>query len=133
MVKTSRCLLHLALLLLATPFPALTLAQQVPTDPTSTHIFPAGARRGTTVKVRVGGECLPPLTRFKMEGPGLKALSAAATGSSATWSGSTQAVTPINIKEISKRIKRMGEFGIPRPIITVENWLDKDKRIPLKP
>jgi len=36
-------------------------AQQVPTDPTSTHIFPAGGRRGSIVNVRVGGECLPPL------------------------------------------------------------------------
>ena len=27
-------------------------AQQVPTEPTSTHIFPAGGRRGTVVPVR---------------------------------------------------------------------------------
>lgn len=47
-------------------------AQQVATDPTSTHIFPGGARRGTTTKVRMGGECLPPRTRFLMEGDGVK-------------------------------------------------------------
>ena len=47
------------------------VAQQVPTDPTSTHIFPAGGRRGTTVDVRVGGECLPPGTRFRVFGQGV--------------------------------------------------------------
>jgi hypothetical protein len=52
---------------------APALAQQVATDPASTHIFPAGGRRGTTVNVRVGGECLPPLTKFRIEGRGLKA------------------------------------------------------------
>ena len=58
-------------------------AQQVPTDPTSTHIFPAGGRRGTTVEVRVGGECLPPGTRFRGFGQGLTVpavLGEAATG-----------------------------------------------------
>lgn len=46
-------------------------AQQVPSDPTSSHIFPAGGQRGTKVAVRVGGECLPPLTRFRIFGDGL--------------------------------------------------------------
>ena len=46
-------------------------AQQVPSDPTSSHIFPAGGQRGTKVAVRVGGECLPPLTRFRVFGEGL--------------------------------------------------------------
>jgi hypothetical protein len=46
-------------------------AQQVPSDPTSSHIFPAGGQRGTKVAVRVGGECLPPLTRFRIFGEGL--------------------------------------------------------------
>ena len=41
--------------------------------PTSTHIFPAGARRGTTVKVRVGTECAPPGTRFSIFGKGVQA------------------------------------------------------------
>ena len=53
--------------------PTLASAQQVATDPTSSHIFPAGGRRGSVVNVRVGGECLPPQTRFRIEGPGLKA------------------------------------------------------------
>ena len=48
-------------------------AQQVPSDPTSSHIFPAGGQRGTKVAVRVGGECLPPLTRFRIFGAGLSA------------------------------------------------------------
>ena len=43
-------------------------AQQVPTEPASTHIFPAGGRRGTVVPVRVGGEFLPPYTRFRLVG-----------------------------------------------------------------
>ena len=51
----------------------LAMAQQVPTDPTSTHIFPAGGRRGTQVNVRVGGECLPPGTRFRFFGDGVSA------------------------------------------------------------
>ena len=58
-------------------------AQQVPTDPTSTHIFPAGGRRGTKVDVRVGGECLPPGTRFRLFGEGVLApweLGSPATG-----------------------------------------------------
>lgn len=48
-------------------------AQQVPTDPTSTHIFPAGGRRGTKVEVNVGGECLPPSTRIRLFGEGVSA------------------------------------------------------------
>jgi len=40
-------------------------------SPSSTHIFPAGARRGTTVKVRVGAECIPPGTDFVMRGEGI--------------------------------------------------------------
>ncbi len=53
--------------------PNVILGQQVATDPASTHIFPAGGRRGTVVKVRVGGECLPPLTRMRVAGDGLAA------------------------------------------------------------
>ncbi len=49
----------------------LALAQQVTTEPASTHIFPAGGRRGTRVDVRVGGECLPPKTRFRIFGDGV--------------------------------------------------------------
>ena len=56
-------------ILAATAVPAF--AQQVPTDPTSTHIFPAGGRRGTVVPVRVGGECLAPYSRFKLLGEGV--------------------------------------------------------------
>lgn len=52
---------------------APVMAQQVPTDPASTHVFPAGGRRGTTVAVRVGGECLSPYTRFTVLGRGVSA------------------------------------------------------------
>lgn len=48
-------------------------AQQVPSDPSSSHIFPAGGQRGTRVAVRVGGECLPPYTRFRLYGEGVTA------------------------------------------------------------
>ncbi len=63
---------------LATPFLMLTClaslanAQQVPVDPASTHIFPAGGQRGTVVQVHVGGECLPPQTQFRTWGEGIK-------------------------------------------------------------
>ncbi|MBI5761146.1 MAG: hypothetical protein HZA46_21690 [Planctomycetales bacterium] len=53
--------------------PTSVRAQQVPTDPTSTHIFPAGGRRGTSVPVRVGGECLPPRTHWQLFGEGVTA------------------------------------------------------------
>src|SRR5262249_6605754 len=43
-------------------------------EPTSTHIFPAGGRRGTVVPVRVGAECLPPGTTFRLWGDGGSAL-----------------------------------------------------------
>ncbi|HEV7221372.1 MAG TPA: hypothetical protein VGN42_01655, partial [Pirellulales bacterium] len=46
-------------------------AQQVPTEPASTHIFPAGGRRGAVVPVRVGGEFLPPYSRFRVVGDGV--------------------------------------------------------------
>ena len=48
-------------------------AQQVTTEPASTHIFPAGGRRGTRIDVRVGGECLPPKTRLRIFGEGVTA------------------------------------------------------------
>jgi hypothetical protein len=58
----------LAGLLLAVP----ASAQPVPSiEPSNTHIFPAGGKRGTTVKVRVGGECWPPGMNFQIVGDGL--------------------------------------------------------------
>lgn len=59
--------------LLELGFQNCAVAQQVPTDPTSTHIFPAGGRRGTKVDVRVGSECLPPHSRFRLWGAGVSA------------------------------------------------------------
>lgn len=60
------------LLLVTAALPAnCALAQQVTTEAASTHIFPAGAGRGTRVEVRVGGECLPPRTRLRLSGPGI--------------------------------------------------------------
>src|SRR5262249_26234728 len=40
-------------------------------EPSSTHIFPAGGKRGTAVKVRVGGECWPPGMSLQIVGEGV--------------------------------------------------------------
>lgn len=51
---------------------SLAQAQPVPSrEPASTHIFPAGGRRGTSVAVRVGTQCFPPFCRWRMEGAGV--------------------------------------------------------------
>jgi len=39
--------------------------------PSSTHMFPAGGRRGTRVVVRVGSECLPPGAQLNVFGHGV--------------------------------------------------------------
>ena len=55
-----------------TTAPLAVVAQPKPGySPTSTHIFPAGGRRGTKIKVKVGAECIPPGTRFHIEGLGV--------------------------------------------------------------
>ena len=72
---SSRTLRNIAFMLTSFVAQAIGIAQQVPTDPSSTHTFPAGGRRGTEVNVRVGGECLPPGTRFRIWGEGLSAPS----------------------------------------------------------
>ncbi len=52
----------------------VAVAQPVPSrEPSSTHVFPAGGRRGTTVPVLVGGECIPPESRFLIFGDGILA------------------------------------------------------------
>jgi hypothetical protein len=49
-------------------------AQPVPgKELSSTHIFPAGGRRGTQISVRIGSECTPPGTHFSIAGNGLDA------------------------------------------------------------
>lgn len=48
---------------------SLAWGQAVPSrEPASTHIFPAGGRRGTTVTVRIGGECFPPGMKLTLWG-----------------------------------------------------------------
>jgi hypothetical protein len=55
-------------------FAPLVWGQAVPSrEPSGTHIFPAGARQGTVVTVRVGGECLPPGMKFHLTGDGVSA------------------------------------------------------------
>src|SRR6266404_183777 len=69
-MRLTHPLLVLALGLMA----ATARGQAVPSrEPTSTHIFPAGGRRGTEVKVRVGGECFPPGMKFALWGSGVTA------------------------------------------------------------
>ena len=63
--STLLCLAALAAPLQAQPRPSYA--------PSSTHIFPAGGQRGTTVDVLVGTECAPPATRFSIFGPGVSA------------------------------------------------------------
>lgn len=63
---------HRLFLLAVSLLPSPAWGQAVPSrEPSSTHIFPAGGRRGTTVKVRVGGECFPPDMRFTLGGDGV--------------------------------------------------------------
>jgi hypothetical protein len=59
-------------LLCAAFVPASAYGQAVPSrEPSSTHIFPAGGKRGSVVKVRVGGECMPPGMKLKLVGSGV--------------------------------------------------------------
>src|SRR4051812_8778653 len=65
---------RLAALLAAAACAAPAPGQAVPSkEPTGTHVFPAGGRRGTTVPVRVGAECLPPGANFRVWGKGVTA------------------------------------------------------------
>jgi hypothetical protein len=51
-----------------------TFAQAVPSkEPSSTHIFPAGGRRGTTVPVRIGTEAMPPKANLRVWGDSVRA------------------------------------------------------------
>jgi len=57
---------------LSTGFATVVWGQPVPAKtPDSVHLFPAGAQRGTTVKVRVGLEQSPPNTHFFIRGNGV--------------------------------------------------------------
>ncbi|MBQ18161.1 MAG: hypothetical protein CMJ65_13670 [Planctomycetaceae bacterium] len=70
---TGPCAALLLVGLLLAGAPAAAVAQPKPGySPSSTHIFPAGGQRGTTVRVRVGTECAPPETDFLLYGQGLK-------------------------------------------------------------
>lgn len=49
-------------------------AQAVPSkEPSSTHIFPAGGRRGTVVSVRIGTEAMPPGANLRLWSEGIRA------------------------------------------------------------
>ncbi len=58
--------------LLLSPAPAI--AQPVPSrDPDTTSLYPAGGRRGETIRLRVGTECFPPGARLTFYGQGILA------------------------------------------------------------
>jgi hypothetical protein len=64
--------IHLPLVIASFLVGSPAWGQAVPSkEPTSTHIFPAGGRRGTVVPVRVGAECLPPGSKFHLWGDGV--------------------------------------------------------------
>ena len=67
------CWMSLAAVFFQLPVSTVRAQPKPGYDPSSTHIFPAGARPGTTVKVAVGAECIPPLTRFTLFGKGVRA------------------------------------------------------------
>lgn len=63
------------MLLLLTAWTGPLHAQPRPSyAPSSTHIYPAGGQRGTTVNVLVGTECAPPATRFSIFGAGVTSV-----------------------------------------------------------
>jgi len=69
MQRIIRCIRPALLLLIAS---TTAYGQPVPTKlPDSVHIFPAGARRGSTVDVHVGLEQAPPNTEFFIRGNGV--------------------------------------------------------------
>jgi hypothetical protein len=69
-MRSTPCLLVFAVSLVSLP----AWGQAVPSrEPSSTHVFPAGGRRGTTVTVRVGGECFPPDMKLTLWGDGVTA------------------------------------------------------------
>src|SRR5579871_5413022 len=69
-MRRLRSLLAFVALFAAAPVRGQAVASK---EPSSTHIFPAGGRRGTVVAVRVGGECLPPGAHFSLWGGGVRA------------------------------------------------------------
>ena len=73
--KPMRRVLWVTLLVLTIILPVQQLpAQAVPSkEPSSTHIFPAGARRGTVVPVRIGTEAMPPSANLRLWGDGVRA------------------------------------------------------------
>ncbi|MBC7817021.1 MAG: hypothetical protein IAG10_09055 [Planctomycetaceae bacterium] len=68
-------LLWSAIVTLTIFIPAQPLsAQAVPSkEPSSTHIFPAGGRRGSVVPVRIGTEAMPPRANLRLWGDGVRA------------------------------------------------------------
>ena len=71
-MRLSLSLLSVVLLAVLT-LPGSAIAQPKPGYlPSSTHIFPAGAQRGTSVDVLVGAECTPPGTELLFHGQGVK-------------------------------------------------------------
>jgi hypothetical protein len=84
--------------------------QPVPSrEPTSTHIFPAGGKRGTSVKVRVGGECLPPGMNLQLLGASVTGSRELGAESKARYEPSLRRV-PRDADDVSARIAYPREF-----------------------
>jgi hypothetical protein len=65
---------HSSLILATVMAPSMIHAQAVPSkEPSSTHVFPAGGRRGTVVPVRIGTEAMPPSANLRLWGDGVRA------------------------------------------------------------
>ena len=73
MIRSARSLRFFALAALLLPPPTASAQPKPGYSPSSTHVFPAGGRRGTTIPVRVGTECAPGGTDFLIYGTGVSA------------------------------------------------------------
>eukprot|EP00913_Durusdinium_trenchii_P023416 g21994.t1 len=71
--------------------------------PSATHVYPAGAQRGTAIDINVGGECLPPGAWFTMFGRGLHVGARSMKGDAKLKKPAKQSV------QLSQRINDSGE------------------------
>src|SRR3954469_15227499 len=84
--------------------------QAVPSrEPTSTHIFPAGGKRGTVVKARVGGECWPPGMNLSILGESVSAPVVVGPEVKARFEPSVRRV-PRDADDITARVTYPREF-----------------------
>src|SRR5436190_3710250 len=78
-------------------------------EPTSTHIFPAGGKRGTVVKARLGGECWPPGMNLSILGAGVSAPGVVGPEVKARFEPSLRRV-PRDADDVTARVTYPREF-----------------------